>query len=151
MQHPKFFAAALCAAVDLLVPVIAAGQAGGDGRTANVVGGAGTVRWEIQVPNNGGTLTVSFPDGRSVRKTFRAGGSPEINLGDKQLENLPDGVYGYDLQIAPVIPQTTKEGILKARGKDDDSESDRTSRKRAALPAVNQSGSFSIVNGAIIV
>ncbi len=151
MKYTKVFSIAAFAAVVLLAQVSAAGQAAFDGKVANVVGGAGLVRWEPMVANSGGTLTVSFPDGRSVRKTFRPGATPEINLNDKQLENLPDGVYTYELQLAPVITPAMKEGIMNARGKDDDAETERAGRKRPVVPAYSQSGSFSILNGTVIV
>lgn len=151
MKYAKYFSIAAFTAVLLLAEIGAAGQGTFDGKVANVVGAAGTVRWELLVANGGGTITVSFPDGRSVRKTFRPGATPEINLSDKQTESLPDGVYTYELQLAPVITPALKEGIMKARGKDDDAENERTGRKRPLVPALSQSGSFSILNGTIIV
>ena len=39
---------------------------------------------------------------------------------------------------------------MKARGNDDDPESERAARKRPSIPAMSQSGSFAIVNGGII-
>jgi len=44
-----------------------------------------------------------------------------------------------------------KENLAAARGKDDDAEEVRATRKRATLPVLVQSGSFSILNGAVIV
>lgn len=151
MNHRKLFRLAALATVVLLAQIAVAGQSAGDGKAANVSGGGSLVRWDILVPNNGGTLTVSFPDGRSIRKTFRAGTSPEFNLSEKQYEGLPDGFYTYELQLAPVMQAGAREAMMKARAKDDDSESDRTGRKRATLPSVTQSGAFSIVNGSVIV
>jgi hypothetical protein len=97
-------------------------------------------------------MTVSAPDGRVFRKEFRAGASPEFTLTDKQGERLPDGQYTYELRLNPVIAAGVKETLAKARGKDDDPEAERSTRKQA-LPSepVVQSGSFSILNGAVIV
>ena len=53
-------------------------QTAGDGKIANMSVGAGSVRWDIFVPNSGGTVTVSFPDGRSIKKAFRAGAGPKL-------------------------------------------------------------------------
>src|SRR5256884_3155107 len=112
--------------------------------------GAGGVRWDVAVSNGGGTLTITAPDGRVFRKAFRGGASPEINLSDKQLDSLPDGVYNYDLQLTSVLTAAQKEAIMKARGSDDDPENERAGRKRPSVPAMNQSGSFAIVNGMLV-
>src|SRR6185503_458123 len=110
-------------------------QTAGDGKIANMSVGASSVRWDILVPNSGGAVTISFPDGRSVKKAFRAGGSPEFDLSDKQLDSLPDGVYNYDLRLAPVLAPGQKETMMKARGDDDDPEAQRNLRKRPAVPS----------------
>src|SRR6185436_366782 len=81
---------------------IAFGQGAND-NLANVSGGASAIRWDIAAPNAGGTLTITTPDGRSFTREFRAGGAPEFNLSDKQLEKLPDGSYSYELRLRPVL------------------------------------------------
>ncbi len=63
---------------------------------------------------------------------------------------MPDGVYNYELQLTPVLTAAQKEALLKARGSDDDPESERAARKRPSVPAMIQSGSFAIVNGTIV-
>ena len=128
-----------------------AGQTASDGNIANVVGGGTAVRWEVGVANAGGTLTINFPDGRQLRKAFKSGASPQFTLGEKGLESLPDGVYSYELQLAPVVSGALKESLAKARGQDDDPESERAGRKRATLTPMMQSGSFAVVNGSIII
>lgn len=127
---------------------IAQGQT--EGKLANMAVGAGSVRWDILVANGGGTLTITAPDGRAFRKTFRGGASPEINLSDKQFDSLPDGVYTYELQLAPALSPAQKETLMKARGNDDDPEAERAGRKRPAVPSMAVSGSFAIAGGAII-
>lgn len=126
-------------------------QTATEGNIANLVGGGSAARWDISAANAGGTLTITFPDGRSARKTFAAGASPQISLGEKRFENLPDGVYVYELQLAPVLSAGMKDAAAKARGKDDDSESERNGRKPLSVSALTQSGSFAVVNGSIIV
>ena len=120
MKHRIFFVLAAVAAITLCVQVGVIAQTSADGKIANVVGGGSSIKWEILVQNNGGTLTISFPDGRAFRKAFRAGVSPEISLSDKQLQSLPDGAYGYDLQLEPVLTSAQKETLLRMRGNDDD-------------------------------
>ena len=142
-----FATAFLTAAAVACFSISVAGQTTSDGNLANVSGGGSAARWDITAANAGGTLTISFPDGRSVRKTFRAGGSPHIAIGDKYFEAPPDGVYAYELQLA----SAPSDAAIKARGKDDDSESERAGRKRPSVPALTQSGSFAVINGSIVV
>src|SRR5437016_13798795 len=148
MKHTKYFTLAVVAAAVFAFAQIAQGQT--EGKLASMTAGAGGVRWDILGPNAGGTLTVTAPDGRAFRKVFRGGASPEINLSDKQFDSLPDGVYNYELRLTPVLTAAQKESLKKARGNDDDPESERTARKRPSIPALSQSGSFAIVNGAIV-
>ena len=142
-----FFAAAVVTCFSISV----AGQTASEGNIANVTGGGFSAKWEIAGANSGGTLTINFPDGRSIRKTFRSGASPSITIGDKHFDSPPDGVYAYELRLAPSLSPGAKEVALKARGKDDDPENERAGRKRQVTPSAIQSGSFAIVNGSIIV
>src|SRR2546421_12456604 len=107
MKHTRYFTLAVVAAAVFAFAQVAQGQT--EGKLANMSVGAGSVRWDIAVANNGGTLTITAPDGRVFRRVFRAGASPEINLSDRQLDSLPDGVYNYDLQLAPVLTAAQKE------------------------------------------
>src|SRR5204863_3741425 len=91
------------------------------------------------------------PDNRSLRKSFRAGNSPEFSLGEKQMDSLPDGVYAYELRLTPVLSAATKETMMKAHGNHDDPEAERAGRKRPVVPAMVQAGSFAIVNGSLMV
>jgi len=127
------------------------GQKADDSKLATVNGGGSFIRWDVVAQNAGGTLTITTPDNRSFRRSFRAGGSPEISLSEKQLEALPDGVYSYELRLAPVLTPGQKEALLRARGNDDDSEAERGARRRPIVPTMTQSGSFAIVNGSIVV
>ena len=120
-------------------------------KLANVTGAGSSVRWDVVASNSGGSLTISAPDGRVFQREFRAGASPEFTLTDKQAERLPDGTYTYELRLAPAFSLGIKEALKAARGRDDDPEVERATRKRAALPTLVQSGSFSILNGAVIV
>ncbi len=120
-------------------------------KLATISGMGSGVRWEVATPYSAVTLTVSAPDGRVFSKQFRAGASPEFMITDKQGERLPDGQYAYELRVTPVLSAGLKESLAAARGKDDDAEEVRATRKRGSLPALVQSGAFSILNGAIIV
>ena len=110
-----------------------------------------SVRWDVAAPNSGVTMTVLAPDGRVFRKEFKAGASPEFTLTDRQGERLPDGPYAYELRLTPVLSAAAKETLKAARGKDDDAEAVRAARKPVLPAPLVESGTFSILNGAIIV
>jgi hypothetical protein len=150
MYLGKNFKIVAIAIAALAFAQIAYSQTAGDGKIANMSVGVGSVRWDITVPNAGGALTITFPDGRSIKKGFRSGAAPEIDLSDKQLDGLPDGVYSYELRLAPALTAGQKDTIMKARGSEDDSEAERNLRKRPVVPALVQAGSFALVNGSII-
>ena len=143
----KFAATAIAV---LALAQFANAQTTGDGKIANMSVGAGGVRWDILAPNAGGTVTVSFPDGRTIKKSFRAGAAAEVDLNDKQLDSLPDGVYNYDLRLSPALTGSQKETMAKGRGDDDEPEAQRNLRKRSVPASLSQSGSFAIVNGALV-
>jgi len=144
MNFRRDFKFAAIAIAMMAFAQVANAQTAGDGKLANMTVGASGVRWDILVPNSGGSVTVSFPDGRSIRKAFKAGSAADVDLSDKQLEGLPDGVYNYELRLAP------SAGAGQKRGDDDEPEAQRSLRKRTAGSSLSQSGTFAIVNGALI-
>jgi hypothetical protein len=155
MKNLKCFPSMLCTLfVVACFCVSVSGQSAEDkNKLANINANGSSVRWDVAAPHAGVTLTVSAPDGRVFRKEFRAGASPEFAVADKLGEKLPDGQYTYELRLTPVLSEAVKETLKAARGKDDESEAVRSTRKRALLPAqvLVQSGGFSIMNGAVIV
>lgn len=130
---------------------IALSQTTNEGKLANMTAGGSSIRWDVLVANAGATLTIAAPDGRSFRRDFKAGTSPEFSISDRQLESLADGTYNYELRLRPVLSAADREAIAKARGKDDDPEAERAGRKRPAVTQLVQAGSFSILNGSIVV
>ena len=122
-----------------------------DGKFANMTGGGSSLRWDLAVANGGVTLNISAPDGRIFHREFKAGTSPEINLSDRQFEKLPDGQYTYDLRVTPDLSAGAKETLKAGRANDDDSEVERTARRHASVPALSQSGTFTVLNGSIVV
>lgn len=147
MKNPKNLFTALCIA---LIAVCSYATVLGQNKVANMTAGASSVRWEVTTSNAGVSVTVSAPDGQVFRKESRHG-SVEIKLVDDKGERLPDGLYAYELRVVPVISDATRETLSKARAKGDDAEVGRDLRKRGLLPApVVESGSFSILNGSVI-
>src|SRR5258707_2771105 len=148
MKNQKSFLLVIFAAVVLACLQTAA--LGEDGNWASVTGVGASVKWDVLVANSGMSLTVSFPDGRSFTREYKAGTSPDITLSDRQLNGLPDGVYGYELRLRPQLSAGEREALRAAR-KDDEPEAERAMRKRPVVPVLVQSGSFAILNGAIVV
>src|SRR5688500_847962 len=135
MKNQKSLAFGLFTAFILAcMPAAAFGQlATQDGtqpRLANISGQGFGVRWDVAVPHAGMTLTVAAPDGRVFRQEYKAGKSPEFTLTDKDGERLPDGIYTYELRLAPVLSTGARAQLKAARGKDDEAESVRSTRKR---------------------
>lgn len=119
-----------------------------DGNLANVIGGGSSVRFEIVAQNAGVTLTITAPDGRSFTKEYKAGASPGFDFADR---SLPDGNYGYELRLRPALTAAQREALKEARGKDDDPEAERAARKRPVMPNMIQSGTFTLMNGQVVV
>jgi hypothetical protein len=150
MSFRKYFRFVGIAIAIAALSVLSQAQTAGDGTLANMTVGGSSVRWDVSVPNSGGSVLVSFPDGRSFKKAFRAGAAAVIDLGDKQLDGLPEGVYTYELRLAPVLTGAQKDAAMKARGNDDDPEAERAARKRPVVPSLVQHGSFSVINGSLV-
>ncbi|HKP35417.1 MAG TPA: tail fiber domain-containing protein [Pyrinomonadaceae bacterium] len=149
MKSLRFFTLAAFAVLSLVCfQAVALGQA--KDNLANMSGGGASVRWEVVVANSGVSLTIAAPDGRSFRKDYEGGASPEFSISDRQFEGLPDGTYTYELRLKPTLSPALKEA-MKARGIDDEQDAKRNARKHPALPALVQSGSFAILNGAVVV
>jgi endosialidase-like protein len=116
---------------------------------ANVSAAGSTIRFEVVAQNAGITLTITAPDGRSFTKEFKSGASPEFTFDERQ--GLPNGSYGYELRLRPILTEAQKEEMKRLRGKDDDPEAERAGRRRPVLPNLVQSGAFALMNGQVIV
>jgi len=148
MTYRKSVLLVLVTALTLVcLQATAAGQNANESKLANMVAGASSIRLDVTVANSGSTLTISAPDGRTFRKEYKAGAAPEFSIIDKAGERMPDGVYTYELRLNSAAMERQRA----TRGRDDESESERTSRKRMIVPSSVQSGSFTIMNGSVIV
>ncbi len=153
MKKFKWFAMTLCVGIAIASFQLSVLAQSEDKGIANLSGNASSARWDVAVSHAGMTLTVSAPDGQVFRKEFKAGASAEFSLIDNQGEKLPDGVYTYELRLTPVLATEVKKSLAEARSKGNDAEVERGLRKRGTLPShpLVQSGSFSIMNGSLIV
>lgn len=122
-------------------------------RIAVVVPGGEGVRWDISVPYDSVTVTISAPNGKVYSKEFKGGGVPTLGLFDKKGVRLPDGQYAYELRLTPTIPSDVKKALAAAREKGEDAMDEAEGRVRSLMPnyPLVQSGSFSVLRGMIIV
>lgn len=125
----------------------------GDKRVANVSSTGNSVRFEASRSFAEATLTVIGPDGQNYRQVTSDAVNPEFKIVGKKGERLPDGLYTYELWLAPVLQAGVKETLAAARVRGDDEAVQRDLRKRGLLPGEDmvQSGSFRIVNGSVVV
>jgi hypothetical protein len=131
----------------------ALGQSTDDkGQIAGVSNSGVAVRFDVIGPHSAVTLTVLGPDGQTFSKEFRGGAAAEFRLTDAKGARLPDGSYTYELRVTPIFSPEVKEALKGAREKGNEAEVQRDLRKRGLIgsqPTV-QSGSFLILNGAVI-
>ena len=131
---------------------LASGQENKKPKMANLNGNGSIARWNVLVPNSGATLTVSGPDGQIYRKEFASSAMPEFSVFDKDGNKLSDGNYNYEIRFSPVLPAGTKEKLAAARKAGDEDATQRELQRKGLLPQpMVESGSFSIVNGSLVV
>jgi hypothetical protein len=153
MKNLKHLPLMFCTAIVVAcIHVSVLGQAMEDKNKLATINGMGSsVRWDVAAPYSALTMTVTAPDGRVFRSVFKGGVAPEFTITDRQGGRLPDGSYTYELRLTPALSQAVKQELAATRGKDDDPEDVRATRKRVVLPVMVQSGAFAIVNGALVV
>ena len=151
MKNPKYLPSLFTLVFVIACSSISAfGQAGDQIATPNSTGSS--VRWDIKATHSAATLTVVGPDGEVFSKEFQGANSPEFRTTNKAGERAPDGTYTYELRLTPIFAAGVREALKAAREKGNDAEVQRELKKRGQLPAaLVQSGSFSIVNGMIVV
>lgn len=152
MNYIKYVTTITCMAfVVACLQISAAGQSA-ENRIASLNASGQSVRFDVSAPNAGITITIAAPDGQVLTRELKTGSSAEFRLTDKKGERLPDGQYTYELRIAPVLSSDVKDTLAAARQKGNDEEVVRDLRKRGVLPAQGlvQSGSFSVVNGLVV-
>src|SRR4030095_13665187 len=152
MKSPKCLPYLLSILIVVCLQVSVMAQSMDDrNKLATMTSMGSSVRWEVSTPSSSLTLTVAAPDGRVFRREFKAGSAPEFMITDKSGERLPDGQYIYELRMTLELSASAKATLAAARGKDDDAEEVRATRKRAVPASLVQSGAFSIANGTVIV
>jgi hypothetical protein len=136
------FAMAACVAT---LPVIAQDSREPVGKSSLT---ATQVLWDVEGSYERVVLSVSKPDGTVVRREFESGKAPVFELAR---QGEVDGTYVYELRAVPRIDPAVKKTLAGVR------EENRSAlvaklRREGKLPAEPpvQSGSFRVVNGAIV-
>ena len=118
---------------------------------ASATGLGSSVRFDVNAPHASVTLTVTGPEGVAFTKEFKSGDAPEFKLNFAKGERLPDGIYTYELRLAPNVAAETKAALRSAREKGNEAEVTRELRRKGAMPqGLVQSGSFMISGGSVI-
>jgi hypothetical protein len=109
------------------------------------------VEWQPAASYEAMILTVSGPDGTVLRREFRGGIVPSLDLFGRDGNPLPDGAYQWELSAAPHLDPATRSALVAARKAGDDSVASRLQAegKLPRSPLV-QSGVFSIAGGAFV-
>jgi hypothetical protein len=115
----------------LLLPLAANAQ------VADVQVGPAAAQFQPQVTHNGGVLTIRTPGGDVLRHEFAAGENPVLNLFDDNGSPLADGIYKWEMVLAPVLDAGAKAAMEAARNAGEE------------LPgrSLVASGSFAIAGG----
>ncbi|HVR38401.1 MAG TPA: tail fiber domain-containing protein [Thermoanaerobaculia bacterium] len=119
------------------------------GREVAAVGGSSSsVDFSMSVDYAKVTLTVSGPDGSIWTREFAAGSAPSIRLAD--LSKMGNGTYQYELSVSPRVSADVSTKLRAARDAGDDQAAAKIQREAGLDRSFSQSGSFIVVNGAIV-
>ncbi len=95
----------------------------------------------------GFVLTVSTPDGIVIRRAFGPRDTVSFSVAELQGEVL-DGVYGYQLDMQPILSAEQRRLIERVRQVGDDTRAQIAGRLPSAVPS--QSGYFTVYQGSIV-
>ena len=109
------------------------------------------LEWQPNASYEGMALAVIGPDGLFLRREFKAGVAPSLDLYGRDGKPLPDGDYNWELSATPQLDEETRSALAGARKTGDDSVVWRL-RAEGKLPRypLAQSGVFSVSGGAIV-
>ena len=123
-----------------------------DGLLAKVVATADGIEWQPLVANDGFSLSIAVPDGRVFQQYFSAGKAPVYTYLKEGKQEIPNGVYIYELRQTPVIQSEVREILKKVAEADNRSEIIEQFQREGKLPqhTLVQNGSFYLQDGKII-
>jgi hypothetical protein len=145
-----------CLAVALLAlltafPAAAQCNNGREGILSDTFLGASAVEWRMLVEHRAVTLTVAAPCGLVIDRTYEKGESPVFDIREIPANN-PDGVYTWQLRIAPNVDPKIEKLLKQARESGNDATIEYELRQEGALPEgpFLQTGSFTVLKGGIV-
>lgn len=116
----------------------------------HMTGGGTRLDWNTAITGHAEVrLTVVAPDGTSFSATFPAGRPISLRLADLG-EHAIDGEFTYEMLVVPQIPPGIAKKLTDARATNDDAAVKKIQRENKLDRPVVQSGSFRVVNGAIV-
>ena len=131
------------------------GHVQGGGRLTSMRTSPGGIGWTPLVRNNGVVLTISGGDFNS-RTVFRGGENPSFKPYDLEGNRLLDGLYKWEIVFWPTEVTAVDDGtngrdpsVVKRLTKRSAARSRSNLRSTRQL-RLNDSGVFTIINGAII-
>lgn len=113
---------------------------------ANVVMNGASITWQPTVDHAAIVLSVQRANGDVSTETFAAGRIPTLRAEDLGA----DGTFAYELRLLPRVAPRVKARLAAAREAGDEAEVARIQREAGLDRSLVQSGSFTILNGAIL-
>ncbi|HUP60155.1 MAG TPA: tail fiber domain-containing protein [Thermoanaerobaculia bacterium] len=108
-----------------------------------------SVDWQVSATSYDRVLlTISTPGGDVIAREFKAGEPVTFNV--KELANIDDGSYTYQLTVVPRIPERVSKLLKVARAASDDAAARAIMRGAGIGEAAIESGSFQISGGSIV-
>ena len=113
------------------------------------IGSGAAIDWQVSSSNYDSIeLTIMGPDGEGMMRKFPAGKTPSFRVQDLG-GSAVDGVYTYQLRVTPKVSADLKKKLESARKSGDEAAARKLIRE-SGLSAPEQSGAFTIRNGAIV-
>jgi hypothetical protein len=110
-------------------------------RVAQLTASGAGARWIVEVEHAGATLSVREPGGRVERFEFDAATAPTYGLVRADGSRRPDGVYQYELVLAPALGPAARQRLRESR----ETGTEAPPVRRGAV----ESGSFAVRNGIV--
>jgi hypothetical protein len=138
-----------CVSIVVLIAIGFASAASAQNVVADLELDPSQVRLIPKLPNEGMLLSVSGPDGFYYQRWFAASTEPVFPVKDEDGARATDGIYTYELRLAPELLPEARSLLVMAQQTDNDSIIDDL-RSRGLLPQPQvQSGTFTIKSGSV--
>ncbi len=134
----------------LLVAIVSVRSAGA-ADIVTVKSGSSGLTWEAQVPFERGVLTVATPDGLVFRQELESGKRIAFNPFAQRKYKAIDGTYTWQVMLGrPSAIDAKLRTAARANRGDGDPDAEAAHRAASTRATLVQSGTFQILNGAIV-